>query len=132
MNTTSSSIQLWLKKIMDGSVLSVNATVPAYEAAKLMEDSKVGAIIVLENQIPAGIVTNKDLTVKIIAHSYPSDTPIRRVMSSPLISITPETDIQTAAELMISRKIRKLPIIADDEVIGIVVASEITSQTEDS
>ena len=130
MNATSSTIQLWLKKIMDESVLSVNSTVPAYEAAKLMEESKTGAIVVLENQVPAGIVTNKDLTIKIIAHSYPADTPIRRIMSSPLISITPETDIQTAAQLMSSRKIRKLPVIADDEVIGIVVASEIVSESE--
>lgn len=125
MNASSSTIQLWLKQILDGSVLSVNSTVPAYEAAKLMEESPIGAIVVLENQVPTGIVTHKDLTVKIIAHSYPADTPIRRIMSSPLISITPQTDIQTAAELMASRKIRKLPIIENDEVKGIVVASEI-------
>ena len=46
-------------------------------------------------------------------------------MSAPLISISPETDLQTAAELMTSKKIRKLPVIEDDEVIGIIVASEI-------
>lgn len=125
MNTSSSSIQLWLKPIMADSILSVNSTVPAYEAAKLIEESPVSAIIVLENQVPAGIVTHRDLTIKIIAHSYPSDTPIRRIMSSPLISITPQTDIQTAAELMASKKIRKLPIIENDEVKGMVIASEI-------
>ncbi|NIM25634.1 MAG: CBS domain-containing protein [Nitrososphaeria archaeon] len=122
---TASTIQLWLKQIMDDSVLSVNSTVPAYEAAKLMEDSKAGAIVVLENQVPVGLVTNKDLTVKLIAHSYPADTPLRRIMSTPLISITPQTDQKTAVELMTSRKIRKLPVIDNDEVIGIVVASEI-------
>jgi len=126
-----STIQLWLKQIIDNSVLSVNSTVPAYEAAKLMEESKTGAIVVLENQVPVGLVTNKDLTIKLIAHSYPSDTPLRRIMSSPLISITPQTDLKTAAELMASRKIRKLPVIDDDEVIGIVVASEI-GQIENS
>ena len=131
MNATSTTLQLWIKEIMDNSVLSVNSTVPAYEAAKLMEESKTGAIVVLENQVPVGLVTNKDLTIKLIAHSYPSDTPLRRIMSSPLISITPQTDLKTAAELMASRKIRKLPVIDDDEVIGIVVASEI-GQIENS
>ena len=126
-----STIQLWLKQIIDNSVLSVNSTVPAYEAAKLMEESKTGAIVVLENQVPVGLVTNKDLTIKLIAHSYPSDTPLRRIMSSPLISITPQTDLKTAAELMASRKIRKPPVIDDDEVIGIVIASEI-GQIENS
>ena len=125
MNVTSATLQLWIKELLDNSVLSVNSTVPAYEAAKLMENSKAGAIVVLENQAPVGIVTNRDFTEKIIAHSYPVDTPIRRIMSSPLISINPETEINTAAELMASNKIRKLPIISNDEVIGMVIASDV-------
>lgn len=126
MSSSENPIQLWLKQIMNDSVLSVNSSVPAHEAAKLMEESPIGAIIVLENQIPAGLVTHKDLTIKIIAHSFPSDTPIRRIMSTPLISITPQTDLQTAAKLMSSRKIRKLPVIENDEVKGMIVASEIS------
>jgi len=126
------TLQVWIEKLMDNSVMSVNSTVPAFEAAKLMENSNLGAIVVLENLVPVGIVTNKDLTVKIIAHSYPADTPIRRIMSSPLISITPETDINTAAELLSSRKIRKLPVIDDDEVIGILIASDIADHITNS
>jgi len=129
---TGITLQLWIKKLMDNSVMSVNSTVPAFEAAKLMENSNSGAIVVLENQVPVGIVTNTDLTVKIIAHSYPTDTPIRRIMSSPLISISPETDINTAADLLSSRKIRKLPVIDDDEVIGILIASDIAEHITNS
>jgi CBS domain-containing protein len=125
MNATRSTIELWIRQVIDNSVLSVNSTVPAFEVAKLMEESKTGAVIVLENHVPVGIVTNKDLSVKIIAHSYPADTPIRRVMSSPLISISPETDMKTASELMASRKIRKLPVIENDQVVGMVIASNI-------
>jgi CBS domain-containing protein len=125
MNATSTEPQLGIKKIMDDSILSVNSNVSSFEVAKLMENSNVGAIVVLENHVPVGIVTNKDLTVKIIAHSYPTDTPIRRIMSTPLISINPETDINTASELMSSNKIRKLPIISGNEVVGIVIASDI-------
>ncbi len=120
------TLQLWIKKQMNQPALSVNSHVTALEAARLMENSKTGAIVVLENRIPVGIVTNKDLTIKIIAHSYPTDTPIRRVMSFPLISITPETEIHTAAKLMSSNKIRKLPIIDGNEVIGIITASDIS------
>jgi signal-transduction protein with cAMP-binding, CBS, and nucleotidyltransferase domain len=129
---TSTILQLWIEELMDNSVMSVNSIVPAFEAAKLMENSNSGAIVVLENQVPVGIVTNTDLTVKIIAHSYPTDTPIRRIMSSPLISISPETDINTAAELLSSRKIRKLPVIDDDEVIGILIASDIAEHITNS
>ena len=120
------TLQLWIKEHMDNPVLSVNSNVPAIEAAKLMENSQAGAIVVLENQIPVGIVTNKDLTIKIIAHSYPADTPIRRIMSSPLISINPKTEMNMAAEIMSSNKIRKLPIINGDEVVGMVIASDVS------
>jgi len=123
---TNPTLQLWIKEHMGNPVLSVHSNVPAIEAAKLMENSELGAIVVLENQIPVGIVTNKDLTIKIIAHSYPADTPIKRIMSSPLISIKPETEMNTAAAIMSSNKIRKLPIINGDEVVGIVIASDIS------
>ena len=101
--------QLWIKKFSDNSIVSVDSAISAYTVAKLMEDSKTGAIIVLENHVPVGIVTNRDLAVKIIAHSYPLDTPVRRIMSTPLIFIAPETEISLASKIMNSKKIRKLP-----------------------
>lgn len=122
------AIQLWIKENMNNSVLSLHSTVPASDAAKLLEDSKTSAIVVLENQIPVGIVTNKDLMIKIIAHSYPLDTPLRRIMVTPLISISPNTDLKEALELMAAKKIRKLPVIDKDEVVGIIVASEIVGK----
>ena len=123
MSASGATVQLWMRKFTDNSVPSANSTVPAYEAARLMENLNSSAILVLENQIPIGIVTNKDLSEKIIAHSYPLDTPIRRIMSSPLIFITPETDLSVASEIMASKKIRKLPIIKENNVVGMVIAS---------
>ena len=121
--------KLWMKKLLDDSIVSVSSTVSAHEVAKLMEDSKSGAILVLENEVPVGIVTNRDLTIKIIAHSYPFDTPVRRIMSTPLISVTPETEISKAAQLMNSNKIRKLPIIENDKIFGIFIASDVSKLT---
>ena len=132
MNSESNPIQLWIKENMNGSILSLNSTVPASDAAKLLEDSKTSAIVVLENQVPVGIVTNKDLMIKIIAHSYPLDTPLRRIMKTPLISIGTNTDIKEALKLMVSKKIRKLPVIDNDEVVGMIIASEITQNMPDS
>ena len=125
MNKGNETIQLWIKENLYSSVLSLNSTVAASDAAKLLEDSKTSAIVVLENQIPVGMVTNRDLMIKIVAHSYPLDTPLRRIMATPLISISPDTDIKEALELMASKKIRKLPVIDKEEVVGMIVASEI-------
>ena len=114
-----------VKEIMSNSVVSVDSSVAATDAAKMMEDSGVGAIAVLENGSPVGIVTDRDFAIKIAAHSYPLDTPIRRMMSSPLISIDPNSDLWTASDLMSSRNVRKLPVIDDDRIVGIITSSDL-------
>jgi len=121
----------WVKEIMSNSVMSVDSSVTATNAAKMMEDTGVGSVIVLENNLPVGIVTDRDFAIKITAHSYPIDTPIRRIMSSPLISIDPNSDLWVASDLMSSRNVRKLPVIDDDKVVGILTSSDLVKHIAD-
>ncbi len=121
----------WVKQIMNNSVVSVDSSITATDAAKMMEDTGVGAVIVLENSVPIGIVTDRDFAIKIAAHSYPLDTPVRRIMSSPLISIDPNSDLWVASDLMSTRKIRKLPVIDDDKVVGIITSSDLVKHIAD-
>ena len=114
-----------VKEIMSNSVVSVDSSVTATDAAKMMEDANVGAITVLENGSPVGIVTDRDFAIKITAHSYPIDTPVRRIMSSPLISIDPNSDLWTASDLMSTRNVRKLPVIDDDRIVGIITSGDL-------
>jgi len=114
-----------IEKIMSDSFVSVDSSIPATDAAKMMERADVGAVMVLENGFPIGIITDRDFAIKITAHSYPLDTPVRRVMSSPLVSIDPTSDLQVAFDLMSSRKVRTLPVIDDEKVVGIVTSSGI-------
>ena len=107
-----------VKEIMSNSVVSVDSSVAATDAAKMMEDSGVGAIAVLENGSPVGIVTDRDFAIKIAAHSYPLDTPIRRMMSSPLISIDPNSDLWTASDLMSSRNVENYLSLMMTELLG--------------
>lgn len=120
-----------VKEIMSNSVLSVDSSVTATDAAKMMEDCGVGSITVLEKGSPVGIVTDRDFAIKIAAHAYPIDTPVRRIMSSPLISIEPDSDLWTASDLMSTRNIRKLPVIDDDKVIGIITSSDLVKHIAD-
>jgi CBS domain-containing protein len=117
-----------VKNIMTKGVLSVDAEMNVNEAAKMMEDSKVGAIIVMENNTPIGIVTDRDFAVKIVAHAYPITTSVKKIMSTPLIGINPEESVFTVAELMYTRKVRKIPVIEEDKVIGIVTATDLVNQ----
>jgi len=121
----------WVKEIMSNSVVSVDSSVTATDAAKMMEDTGVGAVVVLEKNTPIGIVTDRDFAIKITAHSYPIDTPVRRIMSSPLISIDPASDLWSASDLMSTRNVRKLPVIDDDKVVGMITSSDLVRHIAD-
>jgi len=120
-----------VKQIMNNSVVSVDSSVTATNAAKMMEDVGVGAIVVLENNLPVGIVTDRDFAIKITAHSYPIDTPVRRIMSSPLVSIDSNSNLWVASDLMSTRNVRKLPVIDDGKVVGILTSSDLVKHIAD-
>ena len=120
-----------VKQIMSNSVVSIDSSVTATDAAKMMEDTGVEAIVVLENKTPVGIITARDFTIKITAHSYPIDPPVRQIMSSPLIFIDPNSDLWVTSDLMSTRNIRKLPVIDNDKVVGIITSSDLLRHIED-
>lgn len=97
-----------VNEIMSNSIVSIDSSMTATNVAKMMEDTCVGDVVVLENNMPIGIVTDRDFTIKIAAHSYPIDTPVRRIMYSPLISIDPYSDLWITSNLMSTRNVRKL------------------------
>ncbi len=114
-----------VNQIMKKSILTIDSSVPAYEAAKMMEELNVGSLVVAENNVLVGIITDRDFAIKVTAHSFPRDTPIRRIMSSPIISVGPFDTLLVAAELMSSRKLRKLPVIQDERLVGIITATDL-------
>jgi len=116
-----------ISDIMTKSVISVDATLTVNETAKMMEDAKVGAVIVMEDNSPVGIVTDRDFAIKIAAHAYQITTPIKQIMSSPLFSINSDETVRSAADLMHARGIRKLPVIDDDKVVGIITSTDIVN-----
>ena len=117
-----------VKDIMTKSVISVDSTITVNEAAKMMEDAKVGAVIVMENNTPVGIVTDRDFAVKIVAHAYQITTPVKQIMSSPLIATSPDETVMMVADLMHTRNIRKLPVIDNDQVVGMITSTDLVNQ----
>ena len=113
--------------IMNKSVISVDASLTINEAAKMMEDAKVGAVIVMENNSPIGIVTDRDFAVRVVAHAYQISSPVKQIMSSPLFSINLDESVRTAADLMHGRGIMKLPVIDGKNVVGIITARDIVN-----
>ena len=120
--------KITVRDIMTKSVITVDSSITVNEAAKMMEDLKVGAIIVMENNVPVGIITERDFTVKIVAHAYQITTPVKNIMSTPLITINPDESIWMVTDLMYTRGIRKIPVINNNQVIGIITATDLVNQ----
>ena len=89
-----------VKDIMTKNVITVDASVTVNQAAQMMEDANVGAIIITEENTPIGIITDRDFAIKIVAHAYPITTPVKQVMSHQLYSITPDESVWLIADFM--------------------------------
>ncbi len=116
------------RDIMTKSVIAVDVSLTVNEAAKMMEDAKVGAVIVMENNIPVGIITDRDFAIKVVAHAYQITTPVKQIMSSPLIATSSDVSVWLVADLMYTRGIRKLPVIDKNKVVGIITSTDLVNQ----
>lgn len=117
--------QVLVKDIMTKSLIAVESSSTVNDAAKTMETAGVGSVLVVEQGVPIGIMTDRDFAIKIAAHAYPIHTKVKQVMSSPLIHVRPDDEVWVAADLMYSRKIRRLPVLDEDELLGIVTATDL-------
>ena len=122
------SSSILVSSIMTKALISVNPATTAFQIAKMMEQGGIGAIIVKENSIPVGIVTDRDFATKIASNNLSFDVPVEKIMSSPLITIKHDAPISTAAEMMSSKKIRKLAVSENGTIIGIITSTDLVNQ----
>jgi CBS domain-containing protein len=102
-------------------VLRIDADVSVFEAVQLMVKMNVGSLLVTEGGDIAGIVTERDYLRRVTLEGRTDhDTPVREIMSSPLIVVTPDTTIEECMAVMTDRRIRHLPVVENGEVVGLV------------
>jgi len=114
--------------IMSRALISVNPTTPASIIAGIMELAGIGAVLVKENGTHVGIITDRDFATKITANSLPLDTPVEKIMSSPLITINHKEQITTAAKMMSNKKIRKLAVAEKGKIVGLITSTDLVDQ----
>jgi len=127
-NLEKSLSKILVRDIMSNSIISADPSTTVYQIAKLMEKGGVGAIIVKKDNIPAGIITDRDFAIKIVSQKYPLDTPVHKVASYPLQTINANESILVAADLMSSKKIRKLVVVENKKVVGIITSTNLVNQ----
>jgi len=122
------SSSIIVKDIMAKALISVNPATTALQIAKMMEQGGIGAVLVKENENLVGIITDRDFATKIAANNLPFDTPVEKIMSSPLITINHDDSISTAAEIMTSKKIRKLAVSENGNIVGLITSTDLVNQ----
>lgn len=115
-----------VQNIMKHQVITVDSTVSIKDAAKIMEDAGIGCVIVMDQNIAVGILTERDFVRKVAAHEKPLSTQVKEVMSSPLIVVSPDESVWELAEIMKLRRIHKVPVVRESRLVGIVTATDIT------
>lgn len=119
-----------LREIMTEGVITAPADADVLSVARLMRDSRVGSVIVTDPEgAPAAMVTDRDLAVRVLADERPGGEPIGEHASRPLINGEPEMDLEEAAALMVRHRIRRLPIIDGERLVGIVTLDDIAVRT---
>jgi CBS domain-containing protein len=103
------------------AVWSIPPDASVYEAIKLMADKGVGALLVMEGQRLVGIVSERDYARKVILQGKSAwDTPVKEIMTDKVFYVRPDQTVEDCMALMTARRIRHLPVLDDDRVIGVV------------
>ena len=115
----------FVKDVMISNVATLDSSSMIKDAAKLMDEKNIGCVIVTENDLPIGILTERDFVKRIASKEKPLTSPLQDVMSSPLISINPDETVWEAAEKMKVNNIHKLPVLKENKIIGIITTSDL-------
>ena len=110
--------------------LAPNAT--CGEAATLMKQEDCGSIPIVENGRLVGIVTDRDIVIRAVAMGKdPKTTPVSAVMSADPVTVTPESETDEASRLMAERQIRRIPVVKDGRLAGIVVIGQLARREDE-
>jgi len=120
--------EMLVKDIMSKAIISVDPSTTAFQVAKMMQQGGIGALIVKKDGKPEGIITDRDFAIKIAVDKVPIDTPIDKVASYPLLTINSNEPIVAAANLMSSKKVRKLVVLENDKIVGIITSTDLVNQ----
>ena len=117
---------------MTAGVVTAGPEADVLEVAQLMRDHAVGSVVICDHEgAPAAMVTDRDLTVRALAEERDPGDPAADHASRPLISADPEMDLEEAAALMVSHRVRRLPVVEGERLIGIVTLDDIAVRTGD-
>ncbi len=119
-------MSLKVEDVMVKEVITVDEKSTVKEAADIMNKFEIGCLIVTKDGKANGILTERDLLKRVLSDARnPKTTKVGAVMSKPLIVVEPDMDLEEAAKLMFKLKIKKLPVVQDGRLMGLVTLTDL-------
>jgi CBS domain-containing protein len=117
-----------VRELMKEEVITVDPELPLFEAAKAMGKNRVGCVVVTEKRKVVGILTERDVLLKVVAEKKDvSKVKAKDVMSSPVITISPDEELDEAISKFSELRIRRLPVVENQNLVGIITSADIIS-----
>jgi CBS domain-containing protein/uncharacterized protein (DUF2267 family) len=120
------SLEMSLKWYQRPRLVVLNQNSPVLEAARAIENNNIGAVVVQNKGRVAGIVTDRDLTIRVVGQGLDSQTtPLNQVMTTPVMALSPADSQSDAIRLMQERNIRRIPLVEGERLVGIVTLDDL-------
>lgn len=120
-----------LKQIMQKKVVTLNPDASIRDAAKKMKDYRVGYLLVTNGESVKGCITDRDIVLWLAGGKDPDATKINSIMQTSVVTAQPDLDVFDASKLMARKKIRRLPIVEGNKLLGLVSVSDLASVIEE-
>lgn len=119
-----------IEKLMTKDVVTLSADASAYDAVKLMNKNKIGCLVIVQDSHIVGILTERDLLERVLEKCRnPKETKISEIMTKQVITGKPNMELNEATGLMFKNKVKKLPVIEGNRLVGIVTLTDIARAT---
>ena len=116
-----------VKEVMTKTVVTIDKEKTVFEAANVYKNKRIGCLVVKENSECIGIVTERDIIERTICvHKNPEETKVEDIMSSDIKTVHALDKLEKAIDIMMENNIKKLPVLLDDEVVGIITVTDIS------
>lgn len=121
-----------VKDIMIKNVVTIDTQDSVFNACQRYKDLGVGCLVVVKDKLIVGILTERDIIERVILDQRnPKRTKVEEIMSKNIKTIHASAQVEQAAEMMKAYKIKKLPVVLNNEIVGIVTATDITNLMPD-
>jgi CBS domain-containing protein len=117
---------LLVRDVMSENVRTVRSNSTITEAVRKMNKFEIGSVVVVEGDRPIGIITERDILRRVLEVTMGAEAmKAKEIMSSPLTTVNDEATVEEAARVMTDRRIKKLPVVREGKLVGIVTSTDI-------